>query len=135
MNVSECMAPSEGSGMTAGKYGTPRPGEGIRERDPAGHRKREPHRADSHNNQHDKGMKNLITQSQVPQLVARLLKKWEEGQTIDLRIQKDSWDGSRSLTVTVRDKAYNEQYTGVFTIVPDKIPFPEIEYANDGRDE
>ena len=80
-------------------------------------------------------MKNLITQSQVPQLTARLLKKWEEGQTIDLRIQKDSWDGSRSLTVTVRDKGYRELYSGVFTIIPDEILLPEIEYNGDGRDE
>ena len=135
MNVSERMAPSEGSGMTAGKYGTPRPGEGIRERDPAGHKKREPHRAVSHNNQHDKGMKNLITQSQVPQLTARLLKKWQAGQTVDIRIQKDSWDGSPSMTVTVRDKEYNELYSGVFTIVPDKITLPEIKYSGDRRGE
>ena len=80
-------------------------------------------------------MKNLITQSQVPQLTARLLKKWQAGQTVDIRIQKDSWDGSPSMTVTVRDKEYNELYSGVFTIVPDKITLPEIKYSGDRRGE
>lgn len=52
---------------------------------------------------------------------------------MDIRIQKDSWDGSTSMTVTVRDEGYRELYSGVFTIIPDEILLPEIEYNGDGR--